>query len=139
MSRPVQLRSVAEDLEERVFKPQAVPSADLETVTLLLDELEALRLVDLEGLYQEAAAERMGVSRATFARVLQRARRTVSEALVHGKRLSIAGGEISRKREQGTLPCPVHGAGRRRGRGCQCDGAGHGNGNRRGGSRGKTS
>jgi len=138
MPRPIQSRSVAEDLEERIFKPQAVPSADLETVTLTLDGLEALRLTDLEGLYQEAAAERMGVSRATFARVLQRARQTVSEALIMGKRLSITGGEISRKRGQGELPCPVHGAGRRRGRGCRCEG-GRGKGKRRGESRGQKS
>jgi len=132
MPRPLHSRSVAEDLEERVFKPQAVPSSELETITLTLDGLEALRLTDLEGLYQEAAAERMGVSRATYARVLLRARQTVSEALVLGKRLSIEGGQIQRKRGKASWPCPVHGAGGRRGRGCRCNGPGRGKRNRRG-------
>ncbi len=136
MPRPQNQRSVSDHLEERIFKPQAVPSSKLESVELTLDGLEAMRLVDLEGLYQEAAAERMGVSRATFARVLQAARQTVSEALVLGKRLSIGGGQIQRKRGKGKWPCPVHGAEGRRGRGCRCTGSGRGQGKGRGGSRG---
>lgn len=56
---------------------------------LTLPELEALRLADLEGLYQEEAARRMGVSRATFGRILEGARRKVAEALVTGKGLEV--------------------------------------------------
>ena len=93
--------------------------ADLEQVSLTLDGLEALRLADLEGLYQEEAARRMGVSRATFARVLAAARKAVAEALVHGKALDVSGGTINR-RARGKWPCPVHDGGRRRGRGCGC-------------------
>jgi len=59
-----------------------------------LDELEALRLADLEGLYQEQAAEKMGVSRPTFARILESARKKVAEALVKGKGLVIGGGPV---------------------------------------------
>ncbi|MBC8366010.1 DUF134 domain-containing protein [bacterium] len=136
MPRPQNQRRIPDHLEERIFKPQAVPSSQLETLELTLDGLEAMRLVDFEGLYQEAAAERMGVSRATFARVLQRARQTVTEALVQGKRLNIEGGHIQRKRGKGKWPCPVHGADGRRGRGCHCAGTGHGQGKGRGGSRG---
>ncbi|OFW83542.1 MAG: hypothetical protein A2018_03650 [Alphaproteobacteria bacterium GWF2_58_20] len=58
-------------------------------VVLFPDELEALRLADLEGLYQDAAAEVMGVSRPTFARILLSARKKVSDALFHAKSLSI--------------------------------------------------
>lgn len=66
-----------------------------EQVTLDLDELEALRLADLLGLYQEQAAEKMGVSRATFGRILESAHRKVAGALVEGKvlRFNTKGGK----------------------------------------------
>jgi predicted DNA-binding protein (UPF0251 family) len=64
----------------------------LEQVALTVDELEALRLADLEGLYQEQAAEEMGVSRQTFGRILEAAHKKVADALVGGKALSIEGG-----------------------------------------------
>jgi len=92
MPRPQNIRQIRRGLKEQAFKPQGVPMSDLEQVELTLDGLEALRLADLEGLYQEEAAERMGVSRATFARVLTAARKAVAEALVHGKALEIGGG-----------------------------------------------
>jgi predicted DNA-binding protein (UPF0251 family) len=61
---------------------------------LALDEYEAIRLADLEGLYQEQAAERMNVSRPTFGRILATAHRKVAEALVFGHTLRIEGGTI---------------------------------------------
>ncbi|WP_316412236.1 DUF134 domain-containing protein [Mesoterricola silvestris] len=76
----------------RYFKPRGVPLMELEEVTLGFEELEALRLAHQEGLYQQAAAERMGVSRATFGRVLDAAHRKVTEALVGGLALRIEGG-----------------------------------------------
>jgi hypothetical protein len=87
--------------------------------TLRLDELEALRLADLEGLYQEAAAERMGVSRPTFARILARARSTVARALIEERLLVVEDGPVVAWPAE-PLPCPVHGGGPRRGRGCRC-------------------
>jgi predicted DNA-binding protein (UPF0251 family) len=69
--------------------------AELEEVALSVDELEALRLADLEGLYHDGAAERMGVSRATFGRIVETARRKVAEALVHGRALKIGGGAVA--------------------------------------------
>ncbi len=98
-----------------------VPARQLEQTHLFRDELEALRLADLEGLYHEAAAERMGVSRATFGRVLERARRKVVEALVEGKVLFFSEGPVQEVGPGEDL-CPVHGWGRRRGRGCRCRG-----------------
>ncbi len=74
------------------FKPRAVPLSVLEEVTLSVEELEALRLAHKEGLYQEEAAERMRVSRATFGRVLDAAHRKVTKALVEGCALRIEGG-----------------------------------------------
>ena len=66
----------------------------LEYVALTVDELEAIRLADLEGLYQEQAAAHMNVSRQTFGRILEAAHKKVAEALVHGKALSIEGGSF---------------------------------------------
>jgi predicted DNA-binding protein (UPF0251 family) len=67
----------------------------LEEVALSVDELEALRLADLEGLYHDRAAASMGVSRATFGRIVETARRKVAEALVQGKALKIGGGVVA--------------------------------------------
>jgi predicted DNA-binding protein (UPF0251 family) len=119
MARPLSTRKIPKGLEERAFKPQGIPMAELDQLTLTLDGLEALRLADLEGLYQEEAAQRMGVSRATFARVLTAARKVVAEALVNGKAVEISGGAVD-WRGKGRWPCPVHGGRRRRGRGCRC-------------------
>jgi predicted DNA-binding protein (UPF0251 family) len=66
----------------------------LEQVILGVDEYEALRLVDLEGLQQKDAAERMKVSRATCARILEKAHRKVAEALTAGKAIRIEGGSF---------------------------------------------
>jgi predicted DNA-binding protein (UPF0251 family) len=72
------------------FKPCGVRGRALETLDLRVDELEALRLMDYEGLYQEECAQRMGISRTTFSRMVAEARRKVADALLHGKRLLIA-------------------------------------------------
>jgi predicted DNA-binding protein (UPF0251 family) len=95
MPRPTCPRRVARPPACDYFKPRGVPMTALEEVTLSVDELEALRLADLEGLYQEAAAERLGVSRTTFGRIVGSARHKVAEALVLGKALSISGGAVA--------------------------------------------
>jgi len=59
-----------------------------------LDELEALRLADLLGLYHAEAAASMGISSTTFGRLLEGARRKVAEALIQGKRIRFGGGEV---------------------------------------------
>ena len=69
------------------FKPCGRPGRGLETVELRADELEALRLSDIEGLYQEECARRMQISRTTLSRTLTEAHRKVADALLHGKRL----------------------------------------------------
>jgi predicted DNA-binding protein (UPF0251 family) len=68
--------------------------SQLEETVLSVDELESLRLADLGGLYHEEAAARMNVSRATFGRIVETARRKVAEALVEGKALRIEGGAV---------------------------------------------
>ena len=67
---------------------------ELEENHLALDELEVLRLVDFEALSHEQAGERIGVSRGTIGRLLERGRRKVVDALLHGKALRIEGGPI---------------------------------------------
>jgi len=76
------------------FKPAGIPLRMLEEVAISLDELEALRLADLKALHQTPAAEQMGVSRATFGRVVESARRKVADALVNGKALRMGGGPV---------------------------------------------
>jgi uncharacterized protein len=95
MARPHCPRRVAGPPACDYFKPRGVPMAHLEEVALAVDELEALRLADLDGLYHGDAAERMGVSRATFGRIVETARRKVAEALVRGKALRIGGGTVA--------------------------------------------
>jgi predicted DNA-binding protein (UPF0251 family)/predicted Fe-Mo cluster-binding NifX family protein len=95
MARPVSERRLGAPIPPRVMKPAGIPARGLEEVCLLFDEAEALRLADLEGLYQEAAARSMGVSRQTFGRIVESARRKVADAILNGKALRIDGGEIT--------------------------------------------
>ncbi|HTX69297.1 MAG TPA: DUF134 domain-containing protein [Thermoleophilia bacterium] len=93
MPRPPIERTVARVPSITLFKPAGVPARELEQLRLGVDELEAIRLVDLEGLSHEQAAEVMGVSRQTVGRVLERGRARVAEALVEGKAILIGGGQ----------------------------------------------
>ena len=77
-------------LSGRAFKPNGVPLHQVKQIPLRQDELEALRLCDLEGLFQEQAGERMGVSRGTVQRLVASARRKTAEALVSGAALVFA-------------------------------------------------
>ncbi|MBK9472513.1 MAG: DUF134 domain-containing protein [bacterium] len=94
MPRPPCCRRIAGKPLVAVFKPAGIPTRDLEQITMTLDEFEALRLADLEGLYQADAAVSMGVSRATFGRILESARRKTADALTHGRALLIEGGPV---------------------------------------------
>ncbi len=93
LPRPRKPRYVQAEPVTCYFKPQGIPLRELDSVVLSVEELEALRLADEEDLYQEAAAERMGVSRQTFQRVLREARKKVADVLVNGKALGIEGGD----------------------------------------------
>ncbi len=94
MPRPPCCRRIAGKPPAAIFKPAGIPTRELEELVMTLDELEAVRLADLEGLYQEQAAERMGISRPTFGRIVAAAHRKVAEALVRGKALRIEGGPV---------------------------------------------
>lgn len=74
------------------FKPFGIPMRELESVDLLYEEFEALRLADYEDLTQEEAAERMNISRPTFTRLYDKARKCVAKAFAEGKAIIIRGG-----------------------------------------------
>jgi predicted DNA-binding protein (UPF0251 family) len=76
------------------FKPAGVPLHFLEEVQLFMEEAEALRLKDIEGLEQADSAASMGVSRPTFQRILASAHRKVADALLNGKAIKIQGGHF---------------------------------------------
>jgi len=75
------------------FKPKGVPLFKIEEVFLENDELEALRLSELECLNQEMAAQKMNISQSTFNRILQQARRKIVDFIINGKSLKINGGQ----------------------------------------------
>ena len=91
--RREKLRRVGIIPEYRGFTPDGLTSGD--AIDMTVDELEVLRLCDLEGLNQEAVAQQMGVARATVAAICSRAHRKVAYALVNGRALSIEGGNIA--------------------------------------------
>lgn len=75
------------------YKPAGVPLRELDEVKISVEEFEALRLKDLEGMDQEQCAEKMGIARTTFQRILYAARSKIAGALVEGKAMRIEGGE----------------------------------------------
>lgn len=124
MPRPCCLRRIGFKPSAGYFKPAGVPLRMLEEIVVTLDEIEALRLADLKGLYQEQAAEQMKISRPTFARIVEAARRKVADALIHGKALRLEGGTVEMKGDKKMSgrdgPGPV-GTGSGMGRGpCGC-------------------
>ncbi len=92
MARPINRRVIEKPPIMEGFKPFGIPIHDLEPVVLLFEEFEALRLADHLGLPHKEAARRMNVSRPTFTRICDKARRTIATALVEGKALFIEGG-----------------------------------------------
>ena len=94
MSRPQKCRRVEFLPNVTYFKPAGIPLRDFEEVCMSIEEAEAIRLKDLEGLEQEAGAEKMNVSRPTFQRVLVSARQKIADALLSGKAIRIDGGNF---------------------------------------------
>ncbi len=94
MPRPPKHRKVNEPPLFTEFKPMGVAGRFVDTVVMSIDEYEALRLADFEGLSHEQAAEEMEISRPTFSRLLDSAHRKVAQMIVQGKRLVIEGGNV---------------------------------------------
>lgn len=90
MARPEKGRKTRCNPAAYYFKPQGIPLGVLEEIRLEVDELEAIRLADMNELFQEQAAEKMKVSRATFGRIIMRAHKKIAEAIIHGKAIRIS-------------------------------------------------
>ncbi len=97
MPRPTKFRRVDFFPDETYFVPLGKPKCDIEEVNLKVEELEAMRLKDIEGLNQEECAEKMEISRQTFQNIIDSARQKVAEALTQGKAIKIGGGHYTSK------------------------------------------
>jgi len=94
MARPKNNRIVHTPPVFTDFKPIGVKRNDLQLVKLSIDQYEAIRLADSIGLSHQEAADEMNVSRSTFSRLIESARKTVADFIIQGKLLSIEGGNI---------------------------------------------
>ena len=97
MSRPTITRIVDIPLRTVYFKPCGKLPDDTECVTIKFEELEALRLADLEGITQSEACVNMGISRHTFGRILATARKKVARSLVESLPIVVTGGTNARR------------------------------------------
>ena len=95
MPRPPKWRRLGCRPGVRVFGPAGVPVRELEKVCLAFDELEALRLLHMEGLTQAEVGQALGVSGSTVSRMADRAHRAVTEAIVLGRALCVEGGPVT--------------------------------------------
>jgi predicted DNA-binding protein (UPF0251 family) len=95
MPRPSKWRTVAAIPSVTYFKPAGIPLRLLSEVRLAVEEMEAIRLKDLEGLEQEDCAQRMSISRPTFHRVLKAARRKIADAFMNGRAIRVEGGNFA--------------------------------------------
>jgi len=92
MPRPKKRRWINSWPGADYFKPRGIPMAELEISQLSIEEYEAMRLYDVDGLDQSRAAEMMNISRPTFGRIIASAHKKVAEALAYGKAIKISGG-----------------------------------------------
>lgn len=111
--RPLKERHVEQMPPVARFKPVGVPIFAVDEMVVSIEEMEAVRLADIEGLDQGPAAEKMGISRPTFHRILAKAHTKIAQFLWEGKSLRIEGGTYRMK------TCP---AGLRK---FSCTGCGH--------------
>ena len=103
MARPTKERRIEFIPEIKYFKPAGIPMSQIKEVCLTMEEIEAVRLKDLEGLNQEEAAEKMNVSRPTFQRILVEARQKIAESLIKGKAIRFQGGDYKLSND---IHCP---------------------------------
>lgn len=94
MPRPKNNRIVYEPPLFTEFKPVGVAGRSLDQIRFSLDEFEAMRLADYMGLSHKEAAEEMEISRSTFTRLIEKARKKIAEFIVQGKVLTLEGGHI---------------------------------------------
>ncbi|OGU32943.1 MAG: hypothetical protein A2057_13005 [Ignavibacteria bacterium GWA2_35_9] len=95
MPRPKKHRRVCCNPSAYYFKPRGIPVYELEEIILDHDELESLRLADLLAYSHEKAAKEMKISRATFGRIIETARKKVVDGILNGKAIRINEKELN--------------------------------------------
>ena len=89
MPRPKLNRTICFNPDVTYFKPRGVPMSILDIVELTLEETEALRLKNIDGLSQDECAKKMNTSQSTFQRILSSAYNKISDAIINGKAIEI--------------------------------------------------
>jgi len=97
MVRPRLCRRILAEPNVTYFKPRGIPLMQLEETILNVEEFEAVRLKDLEGLEQEECAKKMKISQPTFHRLVLSARKKIADAIINGKAIRIEGGNFKLK------------------------------------------
>ena len=101
MVRPKRIRRISFKPEVTYFKPAGIPITELEEVVLTFDELEALRLMNIEEIEQKEVAKKMDISQPTLSRLVQSARKKVTEAIINGYAIKVQGGHFKMVRPRG--------------------------------------
>jgi predicted DNA-binding protein (UPF0251 family) len=101
MPRPRLCRRISYEPKVNYFKPAGIRLVDLDETILTVDEYEAVKLKDLQGLEQEEAAKSMNISQPTFHRLILSARKKVADAIVNGKAIKIEGGNYTMRGGRG--------------------------------------
>jgi predicted DNA-binding protein (UPF0251 family) len=96
--RPRKKRFILDRPIYNLFKPAGVRARELEQIILLVEEYEAIRLADYENMKHVDAAELMEISRPTFSRLIDSARKKIAIMIMEGKAISIEGGDFHIKR-----------------------------------------
>ena len=99
MPRKKCIRHIEELPGTTYYKPAGIPMRELKEVIIQLDEIEAIKLSDLEKNYQEEAAKKMNISRQTFGRTIEAAHMKIADALINGKAIRIEGGNYNLKED----------------------------------------
>lgn len=113
MARTPKCRKICSFPDYYSFIPEDANSKSIDSIILSLDEYETIRLLDYDGLNQVECANRMGVARTTVTAMYESARRKLVSAIVEGKRLRIAGGNIELDRERSNLNISINDKGER--------------------------
>ncbi len=89
MPRQCKKRQINGDFKYTYFKPRAVSMCNLQEIELTVCEIEAIRLSDMQEMYQVDAAKKMDISRQTFGNIIQSAHKKIADALINGKAIKI--------------------------------------------------
>ena len=96
MPRPIKCRRVENLPQYTYFVPADRKKCEIEDINIKVEEIEAMRLKDIEDLNQEECAERMQISRQTFQNIIDSARKKIAIAIIEGKAINISGGDYTR-------------------------------------------